>query len=211
MKAVCFAVLVVVAARPVAAQGGWVLGGGIAFVEYRVDAGYGPERFNGPGLELNMARHFGSRVTLGLSGTGAGLQAAASGDLDRRLGEADASARFMVTPVWGVYGGVTWRAISNDAGRQHWVFGRLGAELRPTFSGDRIHAVGRLGFVPFVSVEGLSSASITVDGAVGLEYEHSRVTLGLLYGVERFAFTSAGDVDRVEQLSKLTLRAGLRL
>jgi hypothetical protein len=61
-----------------------VAGGGIAFVEYRVDAGYGggPERFNGPGLELSMARHFGSRFTLGLSGAGAGLQAAASGDLD---------------------------------------------------------------------------------------------------------------------------------
>jgi hypothetical protein len=188
-----------------------VAGGGIALVEYRVDAGYGPERFNGPGLELDVARRFGSHFTLRLSGAGAGLQAAATGDLDRRLGEADASARFMVVPLWGVYGGVTWRAISNDAGRQRWVFGRLGAELRPAFSGDRIHAVGRLGFVPFVAVEGLSSASITFDGAVGLEYEHSRVTLGLLYGVERFAFTSAGDVDRVEQLSKLTLRAGIRL
>jgi hypothetical protein len=58
-------------------------------------------------------------------------------------------------------------------------------------------------------VEGLSSASTPSTRVARIRA--SRVTLGLLYGVERFAFTSAGDVDRVEQLSKLTLRAGIRL
>lgn len=205
------AVLLLVAARSVTAQASWTAGGGIAFLEYRVDAGYGPERYNGPALELNLERRLGSRLTVRVSGAGAGLQAAATGDLDRSLGQADVGARFMIAPVWGLYGGLTVRAISNDAGRQHWVFGRIGAELRPAFTSEGFHAVGRVGFIPFVSVQGLSSSSITLDGAVGLEYQRNRLRLGLLFGLERFAFTSAGDVDREEQLSTLTLRAGIGL
>ena len=211
IRAVGCAALLLVAAQSVAGQSSWVAGGGVAFLEYRVDAGYGPERYNGPALELSLERRFGARLTLRLSGAGAGLQAAAAGDLDRRLGQADMNARFMIAPVWGLYGGLTMRAIANDAGRQHWVFGRIGAEVRPAFSGEEFHAVGRIGFIPFVSVQGLSSASITLDGAVGLEYQRKRLTLGLLFGLERFAFTSASEADREEQMSALTLRAAIRL
>ena len=211
IRTVGSAVLLLVTAQSVAGQSSWVAGGGIAFLEYRVDAGFGPERFSGPGLELSVERRFGSRLTLGLSGAGAGLQAAVAGDLDRRLGQADASVRYMIAPVWGLYGGLTMRAISNDAGRQHWVFGRIGAEVRPAFTSEGFHAVGRIGFIPFISVQGLSSASITLDGAVGVEFARKRLTLGLLFGLERFAFTSASEADRDEQLSTLMLRAGIRL
>jgi len=211
IRVICCTTLLVLAARDVAAQKPWVVGGGIAFLEYRVDAGYGPERFNGPELELNVERQFGSRVWLRLSGAGAGLQASSAGDLDRQLGQADVDARFLISPIWGFYGGLTAWAISNDAGRQHWVFGRLGAELRPAFTAQRFHAVGRLGFLPFVSVPGLSSASITFEGSAGLEYDHNRLRLALLYGLERFAFTSAGAADRQEQLSTLMLRGGIGL
>lgn len=211
IRVVCCALLLVGVARPVVAQSSWVLGGGLEFLEYRVDAGFGPERFNGPGLELSLARNFGTHVSLRVSGAGAGLQASAAGDLDRQLGQADVDARYLISSVWGFYGGLTARAISNDAGRQHWVFGRVGAEVRPAFTAQRFHALGRLGVLPFVSVQGLSSASITFEGSAGLEYEHSRLRLALLYGVERFSFTSEGAADREEQLSTLMLRGGIRL
>ena len=211
MRSVCCATLFIGVAQALSAQSSWGVGGGVAYLEYRVDAGFGPERFNGPELEANVERRFGSKVVLRLSGAGAGLQASAAGDLDRQLGQADVDARYLISPLWGFYGGVTARAISNDAGRQHWVFGRIGAEVRPAFSAQQFHAVGRLGVLPFVSVQGLSSASITFEGSAGLEYEHKHLRLALLYGLERFAFTSAGAADREEQLSTLMLRGGFRL
>ncbi len=211
LSAACGAGLTVFGTQPAVAQGVWIAGGGIGFIEHRVNAGYGRERFGGLALEFDLERRFGSRLVVRVRGLGAELQATATGDLDRRLGEAEANARFAVTPIWGVYGGVSLRAVSSDAGRQHWVFGRIGAEVRPAFTGNRLHAVGRLGLIPFAAVRGLSSASITLDGAVGVDYERNRLTLGLLYAVERFAFTSVGAVDRAEQLSRLTLRAGIRM
>ena len=56
------------------------------------------------------------------------MQPDASGDLDRRIGEAELSAVMLLTPSWGFYGGLTMRAIANDAGRQRWLLGRIGAE-----------------------------------------------------------------------------------
>jgi hypothetical protein len=202
--------LLVCTGTPAFSQTAWVVGGGVEYLEHRVDAGYGRERFTGLALELDVERRFGSRVAVRLRGEGGGLEAAAAGDLDRRIGEAEASARVAIGAVWAVYGGLTLRAISSDAGRQRWSFGRFGVEVRPAFTDARLHAVGRLGVIPFTSVPGLASASITVDGAVGLEYERGRWSIGLVYGVERFAF-NAGDVHRDEQMSRLALRGAFHV
>lgn len=213
VAAVWGAVLVVLTASPAASQSGgrWIVSGGIGFLEERVDAGYGLEKFSGLALEFGVTARLSSRLAVDARGLGAELPASNVEDLDRRVGEADALARYRIASVWGVYAGVTLRSISNDAGSQHWVIGRVGAEVRPAFSGGRLHAVGRFGLIPLASVQGLSSAAITFDGAVGFEYEHDRISLSLLYAVEQFAFTDAADVDRKEQMSRLMLRGGLRL
>jgi hypothetical protein len=209
MRLLCGVMWLCWSATPALGQSGWVVGGGIAYLEHRVDAGYGRERFSGLALQLSIERQFGRRLTLGLRGEGGGLEAAA-GDLDRRIGEAEASARVTVGAMWGVYGGLVLRAIASDAGRQRWTFGRLGAEVRPAFTDPHLRAIGRLGIIPFTSVPGLAPASITVDGAVGLEYAGKRFSLGFLYGLERFALT-AGNTNRAEQMSRLTLRGGYRI
>jgi hypothetical protein len=193
------------------AQAPWTASGHVALIEHRVDAGFGAERFRGLGLGLQLQRRVGSRLTLQLAGQGAELQAAASGDLDRRVGDADLRAHVAVGPSWGFYTGLTLRAVASDAARQRWVFGRVGAEVRPAFSGDRLTAVGRLGLIPVTTVSGLASASFGLDGAVGLDYHHDRVTVGLLYGLERFGFPASNGVRRAEQVSSLTLRGGIRL
>lgn len=210
MRLLCGAMWMCCSAAPALGQTGWGVGGGIAYLEHRVDAGYGRERFSGLALELHVERQFGERLSLQLRGQGGGLQPAGGGDLDRRIGEAEMRARVSIGQVWGVYGGLTVRAISSDAGRQRWTFGRIGAEVRPAFTDTHLRAIGRLGIIPFASVPGLSSASISVDAAVGLEYAGARFSLGLVYGVERFAFT-AGDINRAEQMSRLTLRGEHRI
>ena len=176
-----------------------------------MDAGFGLERFSGVGLGLEVERRLGERFTIGLGGQGAKLQPDDSGDLDRRIGEAELRALLSMTPAWGFYGGLTMRAIANDAGRQQWLLGRIGAEVRPAFTGDRFRAIGRLGVIPLSSVEGLSPSSLAFDGAAGLEYHQDRWAIKLLYGLERFAFTSSTGVRRDEQLSTLTFRGGINL
>jgi len=200
-----------IAARPAFTQSPWTVSGRLALVEQRVDAGFGLERFSGVGLGLEVERRLGSRFTVGLRGQGATVQPDAEGDLDRRIGEAELSAGLTIAPWWGFYGGVTRRAVANDAGTQQWVLAKLGAELRPAFSGNRFRAFGRLGMIPVTSVSGLSSSSLAFDGAVGMDYDRNRVALRLAYALERFAFSSSNGTRREEQLSTLTFRAGIRL
>jgi hypothetical protein len=203
--------LIPAGARAARAQSAWLVSGRLALVEQRVDAGFGVERFAGVGLGLDVERRLGSRFTVGLRGQGATVRPDDSGDLDRRIGEAELGAAMALKPWWGVYGSVMRRAIANDAGSQQWTLVRIGAELRPAFSGGRLHALGRLGAIPVTSVSGLSQSSLAFDGLVGVEYEHPRYALRLAYGLERFAFTSENGNRRDEQMSTLTVRVGVRL
>ena len=137
-------------------QGPWTISGRVAWVEERVDAGFGLERFNGVGLGLEVERRLGSRFTIGLRAQGATMSPDAGGDLDRRLGDAAVNATLAMKPWWGFYGGLGLRAIANDAGAQHWGLGRIGAEGHPTVTGGRFRAGGRLGAIPLSAVSGPS-------------------------------------------------------
>lgn len=203
--------LIAVGSPPARAQSVWLVSGRLALVEQRVDVGFGLERFTGVGLGMDVERRLGSRFTLGLRAQGSTVRPDDSNDLDRRIGEAELSAVMAMKPWWSLYSSVMRRAIANDAGSQQWTLVRLGAELRPAFSGSRLHALGRLGAIPVASVSGLSSSSLALDGLVGLDYDHPRYALRLAYGLERFAFSSENGNRRDEQMSILTFRAGMRL
>ena len=183
----------------------------MSVVEHRVDAGYGVERFSGPALGLEGALRWGPRLTLGIVAQGAQLSPAAAGDLDRRVGEIAGEARVSVAPWLAFYGGPTVRAVATDAARQRWVLMRVGADVRPAFTGDRVRAIGRVGVMPVVAVNGLPPAALALDASVGLEYNKGTVTVGAAYALERFDFATRGGIRRVEQGSTLTLRAGIRL
>jgi hypothetical protein len=199
-------------ASPVAGQSSWTATGHMAIVDYRVDAGFGSvERFDGWALGIDIARQLGPRLTVRLMGQGAQLRAERAGDLDRRIGDAELSARLTVADWWGFYSGLTLRAVANDAARQRWTLGRIGVAVEPAFSGGSMRAIGRLGVIPIAAVSGLPSASFAFDGAVGLDYDRAGVTLGVLYGLERFGFPSRNGIRRSEQVSSLTLRGGVRL
>lgn len=213
----CGLVLVLPAgAGSVASQSAWTVSGRMAIVDYRVDAGsvdagFGAERYDGWALGVDVARHFGSRFTVRLMGQGGQLRLNGTGDLDRRIGDAELSACLTVADWWGFYSGLSVRAVANDAARQRWIFGRIGVAVQPAFTGGSMRAIGRLGVIPIAAVSGLPSASFAFDGAVGLDYDRAGVTLGVLYGLERFGFPSRNGIRRSEQMSTLTLRGGIRL
>ena len=192
------------------AQSSWVASADIAIVEHRVDAGFGSERFSGWTLGLEVARRFGRRVTVRVAGQGGQLQPAASGDLDRRIGEIEAGAQVAAGRWWALYGAVTRRAVASDAARQRWLFGRVGVEVHPAFTGENLRAIGRLGMIPAPRVNGLPTGSVSFDGAVGLEYERHGVMFAVVYDLERFGFPSVNGIRRAEQVSAFTLRGGLR-
>jgi hypothetical protein len=182
----------------------------MAIIDYRVDAGFGTERFSGWALGLEAARHFGPRVVLHLAGQGAQLRPEAAGDLDRRVGEIEAGAQVLADVWWGLYGSMTLRAVTSDVARQRWLFGKIGAEVHPSFTGEKLRAIGRLGVIPATRVSGLPTGSVALDGAVGLQYQNVGVAFALLYGLERFGFPTANGIRRAEQISTLTFRGGIR-
>jgi hypothetical protein len=203
--------VLLVTVGPAAAQSGWSVGGRMGIVEHRVAAGFGNERFSGWLIGLEVERQLGTRVHVQLLGQGAELRPAAAGDLDRRIGEIEARARVDVRPWWCLYSALTLRVVASDAARQRWRVARIGAEVRPAFSGGSMRAIGRFGVIPVAAVSGLRAASFALDGAVGLDYERPDFWLGMFYGLERFAFPSENGVRRSEQMSTLTLQGGIRL
>lgn len=205
------ALILLAGASPVAGQSSWTATAHMAIIDYRVKAGSGVERFNGWALGVGIARQLGPRLTVRLMGQGAQLRPEVADDMDRRIGDAELSARLTVADWWGFYSGLTLRAVANDVERQRWMFGRIGVAVQPAFTGGGVRAIGRLGVIPIAAVKGLPSASFGFDGAVGLDYDRAGVTLSVLYGLERFGFPSRNGIARSEQLSALTLRGGIRL
>jgi hypothetical protein len=199
------------AAGSTAAQASWSAGGRIVLVEHRIEAGFGAERYSGFGLGVEGARRLSRRVSVTLAAQGTQLRSATAGELDRRMGEIDLRGRLAMASWWGFYGGLTARAIASDASREHWMLGRVGAEIRTPFTGGTTYALARLGVIPVATVSGLDNSSFAFDGGVGVEYGAPRVTFGLLYALERFEFPRANGLRRVEQVSSLLLRASLRL
>jgi hypothetical protein len=182
-----------------------------AAVEYRVDVGFGVERFNGAVLGLGGVVRWNPRIATVLTVQGGTLDAQRPGDPERRIGEAALDARFAVAPWFTLAGGATVRAVANDLARQRWILVRFAGEARPAFMGTPMRAVLRAGVIPVVAVNGLPAPSLAVLAAAGLEYERGAFALAALYGVDRFDFPPRNGSRRLEQLSALTLRGEVHL
>jgi len=182
-----------------------------AFVDYRVRAGSGVERFNGAVLGLGGAARVGPRTTVGVTVQGGTLEPRRTADLERRFGDITVDARFSVAPWFALTGGGSVRAVANDVARQRWVLVRFGGEARPAFMGTPMRAILRVGMIPVVAVSGLPAPALALHAAAGLEYNRGSLTLAASYGVERFDFPPRSGIRRLEQVSAVTLRAGLRL
>jgi hypothetical protein len=183
----------------------------VSFTEHRVDAGYGVERSSGV---LG-----GGRVTLGLPPRVELDVTAASGTLerdsanaeDRHVAEIGFDARYRPLSWLWLETGIATRTYSAPIAVQRWTSLRLGAEARVPFFGGRAEGVGRLLFLPLVSVTGLEQPELALTAAAGVEYRLGPIAAGVFYSLERYDFSAQDGVARAEQLSALTVRASARL
>ena len=192
----------------VGAQRGVRAAATLAHADHRVDAGFGPERSSGfvLGGEVRIAVRHG--LTLAAAGSAGHLGADGNDGIDRDIAQLNVSAQLVPLAWLALEAGLAVRTYSTVVARQRWTLVRLSAEARVPLSGEVVHALGRAGLFPLVSVNGLPGPDVAFETAVGLEYARGRWTVDLHYSLERCDFPFQGAGERSEQLAALTLRLG---
>lgn len=192
-----------------AAQRALRIGGSFSRADHRVDAGQGRERSSGYLLGTDFRATLRPGLALAVGTRTGRLVAVAGPAIDRNLAEVTAEAEFLPLPWLALQGGVVVRSYRTVLARQRWTIARLGAEARLPLSWEALWAIGRARLLPVVSVNGLAGPTSAFDAATGMTWTKGRVTLELLYGLERCDFPAAGGPPRVEQLAELVLRGGV--
>lgn len=196
-------------APPATAQ--WTVQGSgvVSGLRHRVDAGYGVEPSSGVLAGAEVAVGAGDRLTVRLLAQAGSLHADAPGAIDRDV--ADIGARVDVVALhWlTLEAGVRRRTYSTVLARQPWTTLALGAEAHVPFTETGLTGIVRGAILPGVWVNGLAQPDLAIALASGMEYRRRRVSVSLLYGLERYRFAAAGTAaERREQLGGLTLAVG---
>ena len=178
-----------------------------AYVDHRVEAGFGPELSSGPifGADVRVGMH---RLTLSAAGSAGHLTARGGDAIDRDVAQLSLATEMLALSWLALDAGLTVRSYSTVLARQRWTIWRLGAEARIPFSGGRAHAVARMGLYPLASVDGLPRPSIAFESMAGLTYRAAPWDFDLRYALERCDFPTDAGGKRIEQLSGLVLRVG---
>ena len=203
--------LVVLTAAPLAAQLRVSAEGVGRSVQHRVDAGNGVELSSGPIYGVSVSGAFGPRVEVLIEGL--------TGSLTRDSGQAEnatltrGAAYVAVLPMpWlALRAGGVIHTFKTPIVVQRWTSLRVGAEGRLAFVGGAVTGIVRLELYPLVGVTGLDRPNRALGAASGLRFGAGVFTGELLYTFERFDFPPVGGVQRVEQLSALSVGVGVRL
>ncbi len=180
----------------------------LSAAEHRVDAGYGVERLAGPlfGAGVGIAH---GRLALSARARG-GTLSPGGGSVDQDVGEIGAELRVRAAP-WIAFGvGAERRSYSSVLARQRWTMVHVGVEASLPFASPGLRGLLGGALVPVVSIPGLPAPDVAFSAAAGLEYARGRASLGMIYALERYDFASSGAGPRLEQLSSLMLRVGVR-
>ena len=187
------------------------LAGFVSSVEHRVDAGFGVERSSGLVGGARVTVGLPPRVELALTASAGPLERDSANAEDRDVAEIRLDARYHTLSWLWLETGVATRTYSAPIAVQRWTTLRLGAEARVPFLGDRAEGVGRLLFLPLVSVTGVDQPELALTAAAGVEYRLGPVLAGVFYWLERYDFPVQDEIARVEQLSGLMVRASARV
>lgn len=177
--------------------------------EHIVALGDSPEAASGStlGVALNVA----PTAWLDLHGRSASgsLTAAENARGNHDLAEVEVGASVLVLPWLAAMASAEGRSYSGTLATQRWIALRTGAEARLDLaSGAR--GIIRGSFLPKVTVDGLTSPTLAIGSATGIELRRKRFFASLLYSIDRFDFPAGADEKRSEQLSSLMLQAGWR-
>ena len=182
-----------------------------AAADHRVDAGFGLERSSGPLFGAKLDLEPADRMSLSLRALGGTLGARTPGAEARGVGEVALTTRLDVLPWLRGTVAAIGRSYDGALARQHWSELSIGGEGHlPLIDGLLDGSLG-LALAPVVRVTGRQGPDLAVAAAARLRHTGERLDLSIGYSLERYDFPSAGRAIRVEELSMLTLRAGLRI
>jgi len=179
--------------------------------EHRVDVGYGVERSSGALLGGTASLLVFHRLELAVRAEGGTVGATSYGAVDRDVAQVDVRLRGRATP-WLIFeAGSARRMYATVLARQAWTMLGAGVEGRVARLEGAIHGVARAELLPAVSVSGLPGPDLAFTCAAGVEYSHGALGAGAFYSLERYDFPTVNSVQRLEQLTALTLRFDVRL
>ena len=183
----------------------------VAVADHRVDAGFGLERSSGPLFGAQFDIEPADRMSLSLRALGGTLAAKTPGAEARGIGELALTTRLDVLPWLRGTVAAIGRSYDGALARQHWSELSLGGEGHlPLIDGFLDGSIG-LALAPVVRVTGRQGPDLAVAALARLRHSGERLDLAVGYSLQRYDFPSAGRATRVEELSMLTLRAGLRI
>jgi hypothetical protein len=181
-----------------------------SFLEHRVNAGSGVERASGALFGGLVSVSAGPWLEVHGHARGGTLSADTSLAEDRGVAELELGASAVALPWLAFQLAMNVRGYSTELARQRWVSVRAGAEGRFSLLDERLRGLARLTLMPVVSVGGLASPDLALGGAVGLEYRSGILQAGLVYSMERYDFPQRAAGRRLEQVSGLGVRIGVR-
>ena len=181
-----------------------------AFADHRVDTGLGLEQATGPLFGAQLDVEPDPRIGLSLRALGGTLDAQLPGSETRSVGELALTTRLdMLSWFRGTVSAVG-RSYSSALARQHWSELSLGGEGHAPLIDGILDASLGLSLAPVVRVTGRQAPDLAIAGLARLRHSGERLDLSLGYSLERYDFPVVSGTRRVEEISMLTLRAGLR-
>jgi hypothetical protein len=150
------------------------------------------------------------RIGVSLRALGGTLDAKLDGSETRSVGELALTTRLdMLSWFRGTVSAVG-RSYSSPLARQHWSELSLGGEGHAPLIDGILDASLGLSLAPVVRVTGRQAPDLAVAGLARLRHSGERLDLSLGYSLERYDFPVVNGTRRIEEISMLTLRAGLR-
>jgi hypothetical protein len=209
---------IVAAALPAAAgaQGRLTLPAGAVSVvaasaDHRVETGLGFERSTGPLFGAQLDLEPDERVMVTLRALGGTLNPQTAVAETRAVGELSLTTRLdMVSWFRGTVTALG-RSYDGPLARQHWSELSLGGEGHGMLIDNMLEASVGLSLAPVVKVSGRDGPDLAVAGLARLRHSGERLDLSLGYSLERYDFAARGGTRRVEEISMLIFRAGLRI
>jgi hypothetical protein len=201
------------ACSPVSAVGQRSLLGRVEIgrVEHRVRDGGLVQPSSGTVLGAALGLVVGRRYEVWGEVRGGRLAAPSAGGDDRDLAEVELRGEAHVNPWLTAQAGATVRSYTTPLARQRWSALRLGAEARIPLGLESIHGMVRGQWLPATWVSGLPRPGLALAAGAGVEWQGRRWSVSALYALERYDFPASGGTRRLEELSALRLRGGLRL
>lgn len=182
-----------------------------ASADHRVDAGFGPQRTSGPLFGAQLDLEPDERIVVSLRALGGTLNPRTPDAETRGVGEIALTTRLDVLSWFRGTVTALGRSYDGALARQHWSELSLGGEGHAPLIDGILDASLGVSLAPVVRVSGRQGPDLAVAGLARLRHSGERLDVSLGYSLERYDFASAGGNRRVEEISMLVLRAGLRI